>query len=119
VSPYERTTRWLRGQGMTVDKTEHYNHHSRTRKDLFGFLDCIALDPAGHRLIGVQVCGEDWASHVTKITGPRREAARTWILAGGIIWLVGWAKRSKGWTMRHMEITLDMVSEQQRSNWYD
>ena len=33
----------LREQGYFVEKTEHWNAFSRTKSDLFGFVDCIAL----------------------------------------------------------------------------
>lgn len=43
VSPSAKARRWLEKSGWTVDVTEHWNHFSKRRHDLFGFVDMIAI----------------------------------------------------------------------------
>lgn len=43
MSPTERTLKYLRDRGYYPEITEHWNPFSRTRKDLWGFVDVLAL----------------------------------------------------------------------------
>ena len=43
MSPTQKSLRYLRAQGYTVDITEHWNAHARKRKDLYGCIDLLAI----------------------------------------------------------------------------
>lgn len=53
MSPTQRSLNHLRKKGMVVNVVEHWNAFSRSRKDLFGIIDVVALSPAGET-IGIQ-----------------------------------------------------------------
>jgi len=101
----ERTLSELKSQGYMVQKVEHFNVYGGVRQDLFGFLDLLAVHPA-HGIIGIQVCGEDWSSHVKKLTGERKEALILWLASGGRCTLIGWRQLKETWTPRIREFTL-------------
>lgn len=115
-----RTLRYLRERGLTCEKVEHWNAHAGRRQDLFGFLDILVLDPK-RGFVGVQVTGEDFAGHIRKILRLRSREALQWLICGGSIELIGWAKRNrdgrkdrrKVYRMRRRAITLrDFTGEE-------
>jgi hypothetical protein len=80
LSPVQRTLRALRDRGLLVGIVERFNQYAGPfgrREDLFGFLDLIAVDVDS--VIGVQVCGADFAEHDRKIREECREDALAWI----------------------------------------
>lgn len=52
VSPTSLSLRHLRAEGWTVDVCERWMASSRTRRDLFGLIDLVAL--RGNETMGVQ-----------------------------------------------------------------
>ena len=87
-SPTQRTLKYLRDEGWTCQVVEKFNHYSRTRQDLFGCIDILAIRDY---TLGVQAC----------ITGDmrKREAKamelpglRAWLNAGNSFAVIGWAK---------------------------
>ena len=73
--------------------TEHWNHHTARRKDLFGFIDFIAIGDG--RCIAVQCCARSSiASHKSKITTECNAAAKAWLLAGNTIEIHGWDRHA-------------------------
>lgn len=71
LSPTQRTLRAMREQGRIVDTCEKwvrapYLPGGGFRKDLFGFLDLIVLDP-DRGIVGVQSCGQSFKAHIDKI----------------------------------------------------
>lgn len=90
----QRTMGLLTSQGISAYVVEKFNPYAGAygkREDFMGFIDIIALHPA-HGIIGVQACGSDWGSHVTKIQEERLKPVTIWLGAGGRIWLIGWRK---------------------------
>ena len=74
-----------------VCEVEKYNEWAGGKNDLFGFIDIIALDVVGHKIIGVQSTGPNGhAEHRRNILASPR--AIDWLCAGGLIWLVSWRK---------------------------
>jgi hypothetical protein len=105
-SHLERTLKCLKEANFLVQKVENFNAFSGTRHDLFGFIDILACHPH-YSTIGLQVCGDDWSSHVKKMTGDRREAVILWLLAGNRCLLIGWRElKDQGWVPRVKEYTL-------------
>lgn len=62
------------------------------RKDLFGIIDIIALDPE-HGVVGIQSCGQDFAAHERTILVERHEETRDWLSTpGATLELWGWRR---------------------------
>ena len=45
INALQLTHDYLRERAMLIAKTEHYDYYGGRRKDLFGFVDTIALNP--------------------------------------------------------------------------
>jgi hypothetical protein len=116
VSYTQRTLKALRDQGLTADIAERFikgaNKGRGIRKDLFGFIDIVAL--GGKRgIIGVQSTGKDFAGHKKKILEERNEAALDWLRSGGRALLWSWRKekvkkggKAEQWVYKEYEFTL-------------
>lgn len=120
LTPTQRTLRSLRQQGMIVDTCERWIPNPKHpgggfRKDLFGFVDIIALGPYG--IVGIQSCGQDFKSHYEKLTNSdTTEYVIEWLKAGAYLQLWGWRKikRKRGgkamvWSPRIKKITLETL----------
>jgi len=86
----ERALRALRRDFEVVWRVEYWHAQARRRMDLLGIIDVIALAPG--RIVGVQVCGEDFAAHWRKITEERRSNTAAWLIAGGELEIHAWRK---------------------------
>ncbi len=66
-SPTSRALEECRKRGWLAEVVEKWIPQTKQRKDLFGFVDIVALDPDG-RTIGIQATsGANHAARVTKI----------------------------------------------------
>jgi hypothetical protein len=91
MSPTERTLKALKEMGCICGVVEKWIPKARIRKDLFGIIDIIALDPV-RGIVGVQSTGTDFAGHHTKLTVECAQASMDWLMAGGRLELWGWRK---------------------------
>lgn len=95
LSPTQRTLRALRQRGLVADIVERFLQYAGPhgiRKDLFGIIDVLALDPE-HGVIGVQSCGQDFSQHWQKLTVERRQETTEWLSTPGTsLELWGWRK---------------------------
>lgn len=71
LSPTQRTLKAMREQGRIVDVCERWVVNPKHpgggfRKDLFGFIDLIVLDPE-QGIIAIQSCGQSFKAHIDKI----------------------------------------------------
>jgi hypothetical protein len=114
MTPTQRTLKHYRDEGFAVAVAEYWHAQARIRRDLFGFIDCVALHPT-EGIIALQCCAG--ASHSARraklLSEPNVEA---WLRAGGRVQVVSWAKRGargdrKLWTPRVEEIELQQVTE--------
>lgn len=116
MTPTQRTLRELRDQGRSYGRVERFvqrpGQPHGIRIDLFGFIDIIVLDPE-RGIVGVQSCGQDFASHYRKITQECADLACEWLLCGGKIELWGWRKvklkrggKAMRWQPRVADISL-------------
>ena len=112
LSPTQRTLKALREQGAIADITERYIAPIHIRKDLFGFIDILALVP-GKGIVGIQ-CTSDAhrADHRTKIL--ENEIMPEWIKYGGKVELWTWGKhklqrggKAERWSANIEEINLE------------
>lgn len=102
MSPTARTLARLRKDGCTAQVVERWNQYSRTRHDLFGFIDIVAIRDGA--IVGIQATsGTNVSARVTKMKAEPRVDA--WLAAGGKAEVWGWAKqgargKAKRWTLR-------------------
>lgn len=119
LGPTQRTIAALRRQGRTVDIAEKWNiaptHPAGGfRKDLFGFIDLIVLDPE-QGIVAIQSCGQGFKAHVDKIMDSEcTENVIEWLRCGGLLELWGWRKvklrrggKAMRWKARIADITLN------------
>jgi hypothetical protein len=105
-SPTQRSLRHLREQGFLAEKVEQRLPipGKFVTRDLFNWIDIVALMPSQHRIVGVQVTsGANHAAHKEKILGLKSFA--WWKVCGGIALLHSWVKRGargerKTWQLR-------------------
>lgn len=93
MSATQRTIKTLSEMGYTVGIVERFLSHGGkfgVRKDLFGLFDLIAMHPE-EGIVGVQCFTTAWKEHLEALEG-NREAAKTWLSAGGKIEFWGWRK---------------------------
>ena len=97
MTPTQRTLRELRRQGRIVDVCESWIVNPKHpgggfRKDLFGFVDLIVLDPE-QGIVGIQSCGQSFKAHLDKIMDSEvTEYVIEWLKCGGRAELWGWRK---------------------------
>lgn len=94
ISPTQRTLKALRDEGFLVEVVERWIPGANIRKDLFSFIDIVAIK--GGRTLAVQACsGGDINKRVDKITNHENlPAVRE---AGWEIQVWGWRKLKSGW----------------------
>lgn len=97
LSPVQRTLRALREQGRIVDVSEKWTINPKHpaggfRKDLFGFIDLICLDPE-KGIVAIQACGTDFSAHLKKIMDSEcTENVIEWLKCKGTAELWSWRK---------------------------
>lgn len=113
TTPTQRTLALLRSSGYTVAITERWNAFSKTRLNLFGFINLIGIREG--EIVGVQATsGPNVSARIEKIRG--LPAHKEWLLAGGRILVIGWRKtgargKRKLWSPRMVELTMDAAEE--------
>lgn len=113
MTPTQRTLRELKRQGRVCAIVEKWIPHARVRKDMFGIIDVIALDPQ-RGVVGVQSTGQDFAGHHRKLTEQKAQECVDWLQTPGtVLELWGWrkVKKTRGgkqmiWAPRIREYTL-------------
>ena len=102
-TPTARSLERLRAFGWTVGVVEQRIPHTNITRDLFGFIDLLAI--RGTETMAVQVTsGSNVAARVHKIAESEHVGAvRT---AGWSICVHGWRKNAKGeWTLRVVDVS--------------
>ena len=118
ISPTQRTLHALRNQGRVCAITERWqmipgHPGGGVRKDLFGFVDVLALD-AERGFVAIQSCGQSFAQHVRKLTDSDcTQWVIEWLRCGGSVELWGWRKlklkrggKAMRWAPRVREFTM-------------
>jgi hypothetical protein len=101
ASPTQRTLAHLRKLGYTADVTERWIPGANVRRDLFGFIDILAINDT--EVLGVQATsGDHVAERVLKIV----EHENYGLVCKHIRVVVhGWRKNAaKRWILREVEI---------------
>jgi len=90
TSPTARTLAELRKQGYVAEVVERWNAYTKTRKDLFGGIDLVAVREG--ETLGVQATVASAVStRLAKLRAEPRLAV--WLAAGNRLQVWGWAKR--------------------------
>ena len=103
ISPTQRSLKLLREEGYTAEITEHWNPFARIRKDLFGFVDILAVKD--DITLGVQTTsGSNVSERIKKIAEsentPKLRRAN-WKLE-----VHGWRKLKDGkWAVRRIDVS--------------
>ncbi len=113
MTPSARSLAAGRANGWLIDVVERWIGGGRikVRKDLFGFLDLVALD-GQPGVLGIQVTsGSNVSARVKKIGTECRDAAERWLRAGNRIEVHGWRKigRPTRWAARTVQVTLESL----------
>jgi hypothetical protein len=122
LSSVQRTMRECRNQGRFVEKVEQWISYggaktppkpgmpAGTRRDAFGFIDILAIDP--HAIVAIQACTQSSKKHFDKII--QSEYAKAWVEAGGAVELWCWRKvklvrggKAVRWSAKITYITLE------------
>lgn len=103
TSPTQRSLKHLRDLGYLAGVVEKWNPHSKTRHDLYGLIDILAIRRG--EVLGVQATsGSNVSARVTKITehenlGRIREAEMLLVVHG-------WRKNAAGkWVLREVDLS--------------
>ena len=103
MTPTARSLKHLRDNGWRAEVVEKWNSFTRTRKDLWGFADVLAIRPGEVRAIQV-TSGSNVAARVRKIA--ESEAVSDVRQAGIGIFVHGWRKNAKGrWVLREVDVS--------------
>jgi hypothetical protein len=102
VSPTQRSLKYLRDQGYTVEVVEHWNHFARKRQDLFCFADLLAIRENEVMLVQV-TSGTNVSARVKKITESEHiDIVRK---AGMSVFVHGWRKLKSGWAPKIVDLS--------------
>lgn len=102
MTPTQLSLRHLRRDGWTVEVVERWNAFTKTRHDLFGILDLVAL--RGSETLGVQTTSNaNVAARVRKIAESEHIAALR--EAGWTLHVHGWRKKNNRWELRTVDVS--------------
>lgn len=103
TSPTQRTLAVLRDQGYIAEVVERWNQFSKTRKDLFGIIDVLAI--GNGETVAVQTTS---ASNISKRMHKMEESPCLAYMrdAGWKILIIGWRKGKDGkWTSKTIDLS--------------
>jgi rhamnogalacturonyl hydrolase YesR len=103
MTPTARSLKHLRAEGWLAEVVEKWNSFTRTRKDLWGWCDILAIR-AGEVLAVQVTSGSNVAARVHKIA---ESETVTHVRDAGIgIVVHGWRKNAQGrWTLREVDVS--------------
>ncbi len=101
MTPTQRSLATLRELGYLVEVVEKWNSFTRTRKDLWGWADLLAIRRG--EVLAVQVTSEGVANRVKKVMDSETIA---WVREAGVrVEVHGWRKNVKG---RYVQRIVDL-----------
>jgi hypothetical protein len=93
-TPTQRTLKTLREAGWLAEVVEHWNPFSKTRHDLYGWIDIVAIRQG--QTLGLQVTTDgNAAARQKKMLA--LDTLDAWLAAGNMAQLWGWKKRKNRW----------------------
>ncbi len=118
MTPTQRTMKHIKSLKIEAEIVEKWVPNPKHpgggfRKDLFGIIDIIAIDPLSKSTIGVQSTGQDFSGHWKKLTQEKADKSRLWLSGGNRLLLMGWRKlkvkrggKAMRWTPRIADIKI-------------
>ena len=101
-SPTSRSLQLLKENGYVPWISEHYNAFAHFRRDLYGFIDIVALHPDYRGILAIQTTtGSNTSAREAKILG--LPVHRLWVSCGNRIQIHGWRKLKGHWKCRILE----------------
>ena len=102
TSPTQLTLKLLREEGWTVEVVERWIPGANIRKDLFGFIDLVALK--GDLTLGVQATSySNMGARIKKIENA--ELLSQVRRACWHLWVIGWRKQNNRWTHKVVDLS--------------
>jgi hypothetical protein len=102
TSPTQLTLKLLREEGWTVEVVERWIPGANIRKDLFGFIDLVALK--GDLTLGVQATSySNMGARIKKIENA--ELLSQVRRASWHLWVIGWRKQNNRWTHKVVDLS--------------
>lgn len=103
MSPTARSLKHLRDAGHVADVVEKWIPGANIRKDLFGFIDILAIKD--NQVVAVQATSDsNVSSRVNKITDHEHLALVRRV--GWSVYVHGWKKNTKGrWVLREVDLS--------------
>lgn len=102
TSPTQLTLKLLREEGWTVEVVERWVPGANIRKDLFGFIDLVALK--GDMTLGVQATSySNMGARIKKIESA--ELLSQVRRASWHLWVIGWRKQNNRWTHKIVDLS--------------
>jgi hypothetical protein len=102
LSPTQLTLRLLREDGWLVETVERWVPGANVRKDLFGWIDLLALRD-GETLAVQTTSWSNMSARVHKITESDTVSAVR--KAGWTIWVIGWKKEKSRWIHKVVDVS--------------
>lgn len=102
ASPTSRSLEVLREAGWLCEVVEKWNQWSKTRKDLYGFIDILAVKRG--EILGVQATSDSNVSARVKKIAEHENVGQ--VRESGIrieVW--GWKKGKYGWQVRVVDVS--------------
>lgn len=113
MSPTQRSLEKMRKEGYLAAITERWNAFSKTRNDLFQFIDVLCI--RDNETIGIQTTsGSNVSARIAKIRS--LDTAMLWLAPSRRIIVHGWKKcgprgKVKRWACRQVEVLKDREVE--------
>ena len=100
--PADKLTReYLKAGGYVVDKAESYNAIIKRKKDLFGFIDYMAIHPIKKTILAVQTTSKsNLSTRIKKAEG--LPAYWHWLRTGSKVAFHGWYKEAGMWRLKEI-----------------
>ena len=102
LSPTQLTLRLLREDGWLVEVTEKWIPGANIRKDLFGWIDLLAIRD-GETLAVQTTSWSNMSARVNKIAESDTVSAVR--KAGWTIWVIGWKKDKARWVHKITDVS--------------
>lgn len=112
MTPSSRTLKLLKNEGKIAESVERWNAFTKQRKDLFSFIDIVALDVVNKITWGIQCTSTtNINARINKICNECKERAIAWLKVGNKIEVIGWSKKGKAgkrktWQAKRKIITI-------------
>lgn len=110
MSPTQNSLKYLRETlSCYADVVEKWIPFAKIRKDLFGWIDIVAVrKDRGGVIMGIQTTSRSNVSaRLLKAKG--NQALACWLHCGGTLEIHGWSKVKNRWTIHRVPITLKDV----------